>query len=67
MRSKRLIWQCPKCSDVVLSYNHLRHDMNTCDCGATSVDLEEHYMRTVGEPVVISEKVFENNKWSRVK
>jgi hypothetical protein len=41
--------------------------MNTCDCGATSVDLEENYMKTTGEPIVISEKVFENNKWSRVK
>jgi len=67
MKSTRLIWQCPKCSDVVLSYSHLRHDMNTCDCGATSVDLEEHYSRTIGEPVVISQKVLEDGKWTQVK
>jgi len=67
MKITRLIWQCPKCSDVVLSYSHLRHDMNTCDCGATSVDLEEHYSRTIGAPVVISQKVLEDGKWTQVK
>ncbi len=53
---KRITWQCTHCDDVVISYSHLRHEMNWCDCGKTAMDLEEDYRKEVGEPKVISVK-----------
>tara|TARA_R110002020_G_scaffold303221_1_gene518584 strand:+ start:250 stop:450 length:201 start_codon:yes stop_codon:yes gene_type:complete len=65
---KRIIWQCTHCDDVVISYSHLRHEMNWCDCGKTAMDLEEGYRKEVGEPKVISVKEQgESGFWERVK
>ena len=37
--------------------------MDYCECKATSVDLEEFYCRTKGEPEVISRKELVKRKW----
>lgn len=61
---KRMIWRCQACSDVIVSYSNLRHDMNYCDCGKTGVDHEEFYTRICGDNFeVISEKIKINGEW----
>lgn len=62
----RLIWQCNKCKDVVLSYSTLRHDMNFCECGDSAVDLEEYYQRNIGDVKEISRKKLVDNKWTKL-
>jgi len=62
----RLIWQCEECKDVVISYSHLRHDMNYCECGKSAVDLEEHYQRSMGKVKDISRKKNVDGKWINV-
>ena len=60
---KRLIWKCELCEDVIVSHSHLRHTLDTCDCGKTSVDMEEFYTRILGDNFVfISEKIKENGE-----
>ena len=61
--SIRLIWQCEDCSDVVVSYSHLRHEMNFCDCGNSAVDLETPYEKFVGRVKEISRKKKTDGKW----
>ena len=46
-------WRCPECGDFVTSDPMKHHQMDTCECGKTSVDLEQHYCRTIGNPVWI--------------
>ena len=67
MRITRLIWCCIKCADVVVSYSHLRHDMNTCDCGAAAVDLEEDYMRVKGIIDQLSWKERFEGEWKKIE
>ena len=63
----RLIWRCKKCKDVVISYSHLRHEMNYCECGESAIDLEEHYQRTLGDGVEdISRKVNKDGVWANI-
>lgn len=59
----RLIWQCTKCEDVVVSYSRRRHEMNHCKCGESAVDLEEHYQRSSGAIKEISRKKLINEIW----
>jgi len=62
----RIIWKCNFCDDVVVSYSHLRHDMNTCDCGKSSFDLEEGYCRTNGDIERLSTKELIDDTWVKV-
>jgi len=62
----RVIWKCGYCDDVLISYSHLRHDMNTCDCGKSALDLEEHYCRTIGKVNRISTKERKEGKWVKL-
>tara|TARA_R110000772_G_scaffold238560_1_gene350547 strand:+ start:511 stop:717 length:207 start_codon:yes stop_codon:yes gene_type:complete len=62
----RLIWKCEECEDVVVSYSHLRYDMNNCDCAKSAVDLEEHYQRSMGKVKEISRKKNVNGKWVNI-
>ncbi len=59
--STRIIWSCNYCQDVVISYSHLRHNMNYCECGKSAMDLEEGYSRQMGDISIISKKSFQ--KW----
>jgi len=61
----RLIWQCECCKDVVISYSHIRHDMNYCECGKSAVDLEDCYQRNMGDIKEISRKKF-IDRWVKV-
>ena len=67
MESTRIIWRCLDCDDVVISYSHLRHQMNYCDCGKSAMDLEDCYSRTVGNIENISVKeTNDEGKWVKV-
>ena len=67
MESTRIIWRCLDCDDVVISYSHLRHQMNYCDCGKSAMDLEDCYSRTVGDIENISVKeINDKGKWVKV-
>jgi uncharacterized phosphosugar-binding protein len=63
----RLIWSCGKCGDVVISYSHLRHEMNVCGCGHSYVDLEEHYSREGGDVISISRKENIDGQWKEIE
>ena len=63
----RLIWQCEECDDVVVSYSHIRHDMNICDCGKSGVDLEDDYQRGHGLVKEISRKKRVDGVWKNIQ
>jgi len=49
-------WKCPECEDEVISDRLKKWSMDTCKCGKSSVDIDEHYVRVIGEiPIVIEE------------
>jgi len=57
-------WKCKVCEEEIVSYSNTRHQMDVCMCGASAVDLEEHYLRTMGRvEFICTEKLNENNKW----
>ena len=60
MKPIRLKWKCEDCEDVVISYSHLKHTVNYCECGKSAVDLEEHYQRNIGNVKEISRKNVNN-------
>jgi len=62
----RLIWQCEKCEDVVISYSNLKHDINYCSCGETAVDLEEYYQKDIGKIKELSRKKKVGDKWQNI-
>ena len=67
MKSTRIIWSCLDCDDVVISYSHLRHEMNFCDCGKSAMDLEDGYTRIIGDIESISVKeINDEGKWVKV-
>lgn len=63
----RMIWQCNDCMDIVVSYSHLRHDMNWCECKKSSIDLEEDYCRGVGSITTLSVKEKISGEWRPVE
>ena len=62
----RLIWKCQECSDIVVSYSHLRHDMNICECGVSGVDLEDGYGRFMGVVEELSYKIYKDGEWKKL-
>ena len=49
---------CKECGDVVVSDSRIRHQLDRCKCGETSVDLELHYCRIIGkEPELLEQLV----------
>ena len=59
----RVIWKCKHCGDVVISYSHIPHDINYCDCGKSAVDLDGHYQGHKGSIEIISTKEYICGKW----
>jgi len=53
MKHKTIKWKCKKCNSVQKSSSKERHKMDTCECGASSVDLEQYYSRFMGVPEVL--------------
>ncbi|MCP5006639.1 MAG: hypothetical protein GY941_22260 [Planctomycetes bacterium] len=52
----KLTWACHQCGSVVVSDSKEQHTMDWCECRQTAVDLEEGYMRTLGDPVTIKKE-----------
>lgn len=48
-------WSCKVCKDIVISNSHRRHEMDTCKCGCSGLDLEEDYARIMGDYQFIEE------------
>jgi len=48
-------WICPHCNDKKKSYSIEHHKMDTCKCGKSGIDLEEHYCRIIGDAKVLRE------------
>jgi len=42
-------WRCNYCESVQSSDSSKTHEMDFCECGASGLDLEEHYMRAFGD------------------
>lgn len=59
----KIVWFCKKCNWVSISDSKLRHCMETCKCGETSLDLEEYYSRMTGEREDLA--IFDKGKWTR--
>lgn len=43
-----IIWSCPHCKEVRVSFSREPHSMNICKCGKSGMDLEEWYNRVMG-------------------
>ena len=67
MENLRLIWECENCGDVVVSYSRIRHDMNSCECKKSAVDLEEFYRRDMGYVKDLSLKKKVGDEWVKIK
>ena len=61
----KIVWCCTECNWVGVSDSSIRHCMEICKCGETSLDLEEEYCRVVGHPLYLA--TFKNGKWTRKK
>ena len=55
MVNKIILWECPHCKDKKKSHSKEHHKMDTCKCGKSSIDLEEHYCRVVGDAKILKE------------
>ena len=63
LKTTRMIWQCNKCEDIVVSYSHRRHEMNECECKISAVDLENEYCRILGYVKELSVKKLIDGRW----
>lgn len=54
MKEPIIKWRCLSCGMENESYPLRRHDMTYCKCGQSGVDAEEHYLRQLGDVVIIS-------------
>lgn len=43
-----IIWKCGICKSIQVSNSKQRHQMDSCECGSISLDLEEYGCRLVG-------------------
>jgi hypothetical protein len=57
-KSSLIYWKCGICGSNHTSNSTYRHQMDVCDCGKSAVDAEEHYTRTMGEVIYITEDEF---------
>ncbi len=51
----KIAWVCDECNWLQVSDSKECHQMNSCKCGDSTVDLEEDYCRFIGAPRVIAE------------
>ncbi len=59
----RVKWECGKCKSVQKAYSHQRHQMSTCKCGESGVDLEQWYQRSMGSVNELARDVKVDGKW----
>lgn len=62
-----LTWKCGECNSEQTSYSDVRWSMQTCSCGKSAVDLEEHYQRGFGSIIEINRTVIGEVKSIEVK
>lgn len=48
-----MIWKCVMCGEVRASTSLQRHQMDSCRCGSSSVDIETYGCRYLGNATVI--------------
>ena len=53
MNKVKITWKCNYCKDTVTSDSTQRHKMDYCKCKKSAIDLEEHYLRQVGDIEII--------------
>lgn len=64
----KMAWICMQCQELKFSYSNERHKMDTCECGKSSVDLEEGYCRIVGNALALAtQKEGEEWEWIQQK
>lgn len=63
----RWVWECKSCKDKVISYTEQRHQMDSCECGKSKIDLEEGYCRGVGEVEVLSIEEHTDKGWVKTE
>lgn len=63
MKQTKIIWKCTFCGDEKTSLSSERHKMDVCNCGKSSVDLEEHYMGGTGKIEIIDRYELVGSKW----
>ncbi len=52
-----IVWKCPHCRDIVVSCDWERHTMNYCKCKKNACDMEEGYVRWIGDgPIELKAK-----------
>ena len=52
-----LKWKCGECNSEQTSYSDVRWSMQTCYCGKSGVDLEEHYQRVFGNIIELNRTI----------
>ena len=61
MKGTKITWECGKCGDVKESCSWKRWEMDVCKCGASGMDLEEWYSRSMGCPKIIKREEIEKD------
>lgn len=60
---KSIIWTCPHCKDIRVSFSREVHTLNSCKCGKCFMDLEEEYNRIGGYGYLKIIKEFDDNDY----
>ena len=59
----KIVWFCKHCNWVSISDSSMKHCMDVCKCGKTSLDLEEGYARMSGDREDLA--IYDKGKWTR--
>ena len=54
----KIKWKCGYCEDAVVSDSKKHHQMDSCACGRSAMDLEAFYRREIGS-VIVLEQLFD--------
>jgi hypothetical protein len=49
MNKEIIVWKCPHCFEEMVSNNWIRHSLDMCGCGKSGCDMEEYYVRWIGD------------------
>jgi hypothetical protein len=62
----KICWVCDKCNWLQVSDSKEHHQMDSCRCGESAVDLEDYMCRMQGCPRVIA-RLEDGKKWNYVR
>ena len=54
-KSKIIEWECSHCKEILKSYSKEHHQMDTCKCKKSGIDLEEYGCRIIGDAKILKE------------